>query len=152
MQPWMRYAPMALVLGFSPLPLLAHEGHGASALGVQVEELVDSARQWDGQPLPAYPSGQPQVKVLRIQIPAGVVLPWHTHPVINAAVILRGALELNLKDGTTKVFQPGQAIVEVIDTVHTGKAIGSEDVDVVVFYAGVDGMPTTVLQDPVAQP
>ena len=152
MQPWMRYVPMALVLGFSPLPLLAHEGHGASALGVQVEELADSTRQWDGQPLPAYPSGQPQVKVLRIHIPAGVVLPWHTHPVINAAVILRGALELNLKDGTTKVFQPGQAIVEVIDTVHTGKAIGSEDVDVVVFYAGVDGMPTTVLQDPVAQP
>ena len=93
-----------------------------------------------------------RVKVLRIHIPAGVVLPWHTHPVMNAAVILRGTLELNLKDGTTKVFRPGQAIVEVIETVHTGKAIGSEDVDVVVFYAGVVGMPTTVLQDPVAQP
>ena len=44
--------------------------------------------------------------------PAGVVLPWHTHPVINAAVIVRGTLALNLKDGTTRVFYPGEAIVE----------------------------------------
>jgi len=50
------------------------------------------------------------------------------------------------------VFQPGEVIVEVIDTVHTGQAIGAEDVEVVVFYAGVEGMPTTVLQKPVAQP
>ena len=47
--------------------------------------------------------GQPQVKVLRIGIPAGVVLP--AYPVINAAVIVRGTLALNLKDGTTRVFQ-----------------------------------------------
>ena len=67
-------------------------------------------------------------------------------------MILRGTLALNLKDGTTRVFQPGEAIVEVIDTVHTGQAIGAEDVDVVVFYAGAEGMPTTVLQKPLAQP
>ena len=148
----MRFVPLALLLSLSPSPLLAHDGHGAAALGVTVEELANSNDQWDGQPLPAYPRGQPQVKVLRIGIPAGVVLPWHTHPVINAAVIVRGTLALNLKDGTTRVFQPGEAIVEVIDTVHTGQAIGAEDVEVVVFYAGVEGMPTTVLQKPVANP
>ena len=40
--------------------------------------------------------------------------------------------------------------MEVIDTVHTGKAIGSEIVDLVIFYAGVSGMPATLVQDPVA--
>ena len=63
-------------------------------------------------------------------------------------MILRGTLALNLKDGTTRVFRTGEAIVEVIDTVHTGQAIGAEDVEVVVFYAGVEGVPTTVLQQP----
>ena len=150
----MRFVPLVLHLSASPLPLWAHDqdGHGAASLGVTIEELANASQQWDGQPLPAYPRGQPQVKVLRIGIPAGVVLPWHTHPVINAAVIVRGTLALNLKDGTTRVFRPGEAIVEVIDTVHTGQAIGAEDVEVVVFYAGVEGMPTTVLQKPVAQP
>ena len=127
---------------------MADDGHGAAALGVTVEELVNASQQWDGKPLPDYPRGQPMLKVLRIGIPSGVVLPWHTHPVINAAVILRGTLALNLKDGTTRVFQTGEAIVEVIDTVHTGQAIGAEDVEVVVFYAGVEGVPTTVLQQP----
>ena len=148
----MRFVPLALLLSLSPLPLMAHDGHGAAALGVTVEELANASQQWDGQPLPDYPRGQPLLKVLRIGIPSGVVLPWHTHPVINAAVILRGTLALNLKDGTTKVFQTGEAIVEVIDTVHTGQAIGAEDVEVVVFYAGVEGVPTTVLHQPAAQP
>ena len=152
MQPLMRLAPLALLLSLPPLPLWAHDSHGAAALGVTVDELANATQQWDGKLLPAYPRGQPQVKVLRIGIPAGVVLPWHTHPVINAAVILSGTLALNLKDGTTRVFEPGEAIVEVIDTVHTGQAIGAEDVEVVVFYAGVEGMPTTVLQRPVTQP
>ena len=147
----MRFVPLALLLSLSPLPLMAHDDHGAAALGVTVEELANASQQWDGQLLPDYPRGQPQVKVLRIGIPSGVVLPWHTHPVINAAVILRGTLALNLKDGTTKLFQTGEAIVEVIDTVHTGQAIGAEDVEVVVFYAGVEGVPTTVLQQPAAQ-
>ena len=50
------------------------------------------------------------------------------------------------------MFQPGEAIVEVIDTVHTGQAIGADDVEVVVFYAGVEGVPTTVLHQPAGQP
>ena len=40
---------------------------------------------WDGRTLPNYPDGQPKLKILRIQVPSGVTLPWHYHPVINAA-------------------------------------------------------------------
>ena len=53
----MRFVPLALLLSLSPSPLLAHDGHGAAALGVTVEELANSSDQWDGQPLPAYPRG-----------------------------------------------------------------------------------------------
>ena len=53
----MRSVPLALLLSLSPSPLLAHDGHGAAALGVTVEELVNETQQWNGQPLPAYPRG-----------------------------------------------------------------------------------------------
>ena len=86
-----------------------------------------------------------KMKVLRINIPSGVTLPWHYHPVINAAVVLEGRLELYLKDGTTKSFGPGEALVEVVNTVHAGQAVGPDDVDLVVFYAGSKGQSTTVL-------
>ena len=134
-----------LALPLSPLDIRADDGHGAEKLGVTIKELVNSTKEWNGRLLPSYPSGMPEIKVLRINIPAGVTLPWHLHPVINAAVIIKGHLELYSEDGTTKTFGPGEALIEVVNTVHAGKALGSEDVDVVVFYAGSQGQPTTVL-------
>ena len=136
---------MLLALPLSPLEVRADDGHGAEKLGVTIKELVNSTEEWDGQSLPPYPSGPPEIKVLRIKIPAGVTLPWHFHPVINAAVILKGRLELYSKDGMTKAFGPGEALIEVVNTIHAGKALGSEDVVLIVFYAGSQGQPTTVL-------
>ena len=134
-----------LALPLNPLEIRADDGHGAKELGVTIKELVNSTKEWDGQSLPSYPAGPTEIKVLSIKIPAGVTLPWHYHPVINAAVILKGRLELYTKNGETKAFGPGEALIEVVNTVHAGKAIGSEDVDLVVFYAGSKGTPTTVL-------
>ena len=123
----------------------AHDGHGAESLGVQIEKLADSTRQWDGTLLPNYPQGQPEIKVLRIKIPAGVTLPWHYHPVINAAVILDGTLELYLKNGSKKRYEKGDTLIEVVNTLHAGKAIGNKDVHLIVFYAGEKGQQTTIL-------
>jgi quercetin dioxygenase-like cupin family protein len=107
---------------------------------------------WDGNILPNYPVGQPKVKILRIHIPSGVTLQWHYHPVINAAVILKGKLELKLKDGTQKIYKKGEALIEVVNTVHAGTALGTTDVDLVVFYAGEKEIPTTVLTAPQINP
>ena len=124
----------------------AHDGHGAESLGVKIESLANSTRQWDGALLPNYPQGQPEIKILRIKIPAGVTLPWHYHPVINAAVILDGTLELHLQNGTKKRYESGDALIEVVDTLHSGKAIGDKNVDLIVFYAGEKGQQTTILK------
>ena len=124
----------------------AHDGHGAQSLGVKIERLANSTRQGDGALLPNYPQGQPEIKVLRIKIPAGVTLPWHYHPVINAAVILEGILELSLQDGTKKRYESGDTLIEVVNTLHSGKAVGNRDLHLIVFYAGEKGQQTTILE------
>ncbi len=124
----------------------AHDGHGAESLGIKIESLANSTRQWDGALLPNYPQGQPEIKILRIKIPAGVTLPWHYHPVINAAVILDGTLELHLRNGTKKRYESGDALIEVVNTLHSGKAIGDKDVHLIVFYAGEKGQQSTILK------
>ena len=130
------------------LPLHAHnEGHGGKDLGIKVETLAKSTKEWDGDTLPSYPTSQPEITVLRITVPAGVMLPLHTHPVINAAVIIQGKLELSLQDGTKRIFNSGDALIEVVNTVHTGKSLGPEDVVVLVVYAGSQNLPTTVRVD-----
>ena len=136
---------MLLTLPLGAGEIRADDGHGAEKLGVTIKELVNSTKEWDGQPLPNYPDGQAEIKVLRIKIPSGVTLPWHYHPVINAAVIMKGSLELYLKDGRTKTFGPGEALIEVVNTVHAGKAIGHDNVELIVFYAGSKGQSTTIL-------
>tara|TARA_B100000925_G_C21647738_1_gene320107 strand:- start:64 stop:522 length:459 start_codon:yes stop_codon:yes gene_type:complete len=125
----------------------AHDGHGAERLGVKIEKLADSTRQWDGALLPNYPQGQPEIKILKIKIPAGVTLPWHYHPVINAAVILDGTLELYLQNGSKKRYESGDTLIEVVNTLHSGKAVGSKDVHLIVFYAGEKGQQTTILNE-----
>ena len=107
---------MLLALPLGARDIRADDGHGAEKLGVTIKELVNSTKEWDGQPLPDYPDGQAEIKVLRIRFPAGVTLPWHYHPVINAAVILEGRLELYLKGGTTRVF--GRSRSGEIDVSH----------------------------------
>lgn len=129
----------------------SHDGHSAGN-GVKIETLANSTKMWDGNLLPNYPNGQPKIKVLKISVPSGVTLPWHYHPVINAAVILQGTLELTLKNGNRKTYKKGDALIEVVNTVHSGKALGETDVELVVFYAGQKDIPTTVLSAPPRTP
>ena len=61
---------LLLALPLSPLEIRADDGHGATGLGVTIKELVNSTKEWDGQSLPSYPAGPPEIKVLSIRIPA----------------------------------------------------------------------------------
>ncbi|WP_462151875.1 cupin domain-containing protein [Pseudoalteromonas xiamenensis] len=42
------------------------------------------------------------------------------------------------------ILNPGDPIVEVIDTWHFGRSIGEEAAEIMVFYAGVEGKPITL--------
>ena len=134
----------ALSIFFSSNIKSHDDGHGAEKLGVKIETLAKSSFEWDGDLLPNYPKSQPEITVLRITIPPGTTLPLHTHPVINAAVILQGTLEVKLPNGTSRTFNEGEALIEVVNTAHYGKTVGNESVVVLVVYAGTKDSPTTV--------
>ena len=126
--------------------LLAGHAFAADGNAIVVQELAKSTASWNGSRLPAYPSGQPEVAVLKITIGPGAVLPMHEHPVINAGVLLSGALTVVTKAGATLHLKAGDPIVEVVDTWHYGKNEGSAPAEIIVFYAGVTGTPITVKQ------
>lgn len=113
---------------------------------VVAKELVKSTRSWDGQPLMAYPLGQPEVTIRRITIPAGARLESHLHPVINAGVLLRGELTVVAGDGQTLILKAGDAIVELVNKAHYGVNRGTEPAEIVVVYAGAVATPITVVQ------
>jgi len=110
---------------------------------VQSETLLRAGTSWDGEPYKSYPSGQPELSVLKITLAPHTELEWQSHPMPNAAYIVSGELTLErMKDGKKQHFAAGQAVAEAVDTVHRGVA-GNEPVVLIVFYAGRPGVPLT---------
>jgi quercetin dioxygenase-like cupin family protein len=112
--------------------------------GIRAETLWKSTRSWDGQLLPAYPAGQPEVTILRITIPPGTALPEHQHPVINAGVLLEGELTVRTEHGKVIQLRAGDALSEVVNTWHAGANEGKIPAVILVVYAGTDGMPVSL--------
>ena len=109
------------------------------------KELVKTTQSWDGKVLPAYPQGQPEVTILRINIPAGARLETHHHPVINAGVLIRGQLTVVTTEGRTFHLKAGDPIVEVVNTLHYGINDGTVPAEIIVFYAGTIDRPVTII-------
>ncbi|MEW6615858.1 MAG: cupin domain-containing protein [Thermodesulfobacteriota bacterium] len=111
---------------------------------VEVKVLVKTSLSWDGQLLPNYPEGKPEITILRIKVPPGVQLPMHKHPVINAGVLLNGELTVVTEGGKTLHLKSEDLIVEVVNAWHYGKNEGDKPAEIIVFYAGISDMPITI--------
>lgn len=113
----------------------------------QVNVLAKTSKSWNGQTLPRYSLGKPEITILRISIPPHTDLAWHKHPVINAGVMIAGELTVITDKSDTLHLKAGDPIIEVVDTWHFGKNEGDEPVDIIVFYSGVKGKDITILKD-----
>ena len=111
---------------------------------IVVKELVRSSKSWDGNLLAPYPQGQPEITIRRISIPAGARLETHSHPVINAGVLMSGQLTVETTDGNVLHLKAGDPIIEVVNTLHYGINEGTVPAEIVVFYAGIVGQAVTV--------
>ncbi|MCD6331910.1 MAG: alpha/beta hydrolase fold domain-containing protein [Bacteroidales bacterium] len=110
---------------------------------IRVEVLAKNTQSWDGEQLPHYPDGTPEITVLKITIPPYTTLNLHKHPVINSGVLLKGRLTVYKEDGNTLHLKAGDALIELVETYHYGKNEGSVPAVIIVFYAGVKGVPIT---------
>lgn len=153
---WNREGGQAMLLSKRPiwvsvmLLLLAGFGSGSPAddtldslPSVAVEELIRSTTSWNGSPLPPYGSGTPEISVVRVTLPPGAALPMHVHPQATAGVLLQGQLEVRTPGGVTRVVNPGDAVIELVNEPHGGASIGNEAAVILVVYAGLEGQPVT---------
>ncbi len=124
--------------------LLSGNVWGEDVNAVKVEILAKTALSWDGEILPDYAKGRPEVTILRITIPPKIQLPLHEHPVINAGVLIKGELTVVTEDKKTLHLKAGDSIVEVVNKWHYGKNEGNESAEIIVFYAGIRDTPITI--------
>ena len=140
------FAVLSVVLLLSHSCSMVRNSPGANQTSPDVKELIKTTQSWDGECLPAYPQGKPEITILRIIIPAGAQLKTHSHPVINAVVLISGQLTVVTKDGKTMHLKAGDPFVEVVNRLHYGINQGKVPAELVVFYAGVTNTPITVAE------
>jgi quercetin dioxygenase-like cupin family protein len=114
---------------------------------IAVNVLAKTVSSWDGNLLPFYPEGQPEITILRIRVEPGVSLAMHKHPVINAGVLIEGQLTVMAEDGAILRLKAGDGIVELVDKWHYGRNDGEIPAEIIVFYVGTKDGPITVHQD-----
>ena len=111
---------------------------------VRSTELIRTSQSWDGVELPEYLQGSPEIVGVKYEIPAGQKLGWHHHPVMNFGILVQGELTIVSEDGTEKVLHEGEAVVEMVDTIHHGENRGTHPVILYMFYLTQPGRPLSV--------
>ena len=111
---------------------------------IKTTELIRTSQSWDGAMLPDFPQGQPELRVIRLDFPIGAKTGWHHHTVVNYGIVQQGDLTIVCQDGTEKTFHEGEALVEVIGTIHRGENRGSKPVILNMFYFSSPGAEITI--------
>ena len=96
-------------------------------------ELIRTSQSWDGVELPDYLQGRPELVAVKYVFPAGKKLGWHHHPVMNYGILVQGELTIIGQDGKEKVVHEGEAVVEMVNTIHHGENRGTKPVILYMF-------------------
>lgn len=133
----------ALFVGFlflCPLSVTAADYQN----GVTVKILKKSSVTGNGQKI-VYPvTDSAEVTAMLVDLPPGAETGWHSHPTPVYAYVLAGTLDVEMEGGPIVTYRSGDAILEVVNTLHNGRNRNTETVRLVVFYTGIVGMPATV--------
>lgn len=109
------------------------------------EELLRSTTSWDGGAI-EYPDGDAEIIAVKLSLKKGVLPPYHCHPIPTMGYVSSGVVEVETKAGRNVVLKEGDSVVEVMRTVHRGRAI-TDTAEIIVFYASAVGMPHTVVPE-----
>jgi quercetin dioxygenase-like cupin family protein len=112
--------------------------------GVSTTVLKSSSITGNGQKI-VYPvTDKAEVTAMTVNLAPGAETGWHSHPIPVYAYVVEGKLAVELEGGQVITYRSGDAIIEVVNTLHNGRNQGSGDVRLVVFYTGAEGTPNVV--------
>ncbi len=140
-----RITSLCLIVLFLFVPQAFSADYGS---GVTAKILKKTFVTGNGQKI-TYPcTDRAEVTAMTVELAPGAETGWHKHPVPVYAYVISGNLSVELEDGKTLSFHSGDAVIEVVNTLHNGKNIGTEPVKLAVFYLGVEGTPNVIKAKP----
>ena len=127
-----------LFLVFISNPSLALE----ESSPVNVEEIFTTSKTIEGDDF-EYPSGKAEMRLIRVEVEKGAVIPLHSHPIPLMGHIESGELTLKKEKGKSKTFKEGDSFVLDVNTPpHTMGNTGTSSAVMWVAVASAEGIPT----------
>ncbi|MEA5115445.1 MAG: cupin domain-containing protein [Geobacteraceae bacterium] len=121
------------------ISLAADYKNGVSATVLKKSLVTDNGRKI------AYPvTDRAEVTAVTVDLAVGAETGWHSHPIPVYAYVVSGVLTVELENGRATTYQEGDAIFEVVNTLHNGRNLGKVPVRLAVFYTGIEGAPNVV--------
>lgn len=111
--------------------------------GLAAKQLLQTTTSWEGGEI-AYPQGKAEITSAKLIIEQGKTTAFHCHPVPTMGYVLKGQVEVETSSGKRVTLGEGDSVIEVMRTLHRGTALDGQ-VEILVFYAGAQGTPNTVL-------
>jgi quercetin dioxygenase-like cupin family protein len=112
--------------------------------GVTSKVLAKTTLTGNGQKI-SYPlTDKAEVTAMTVDLAPGAETGWHKHPVPVYAYVVSGSLAVELEGGNKLSFTAGDAIIEVVNTMHNGKNLADVPVKLAVFYLGAEGTPNVI--------
>ena len=116
--------------------------------GVTAKVLKKTTVTGNGQKITYPQTDRAEVTAMSVELAPGAETGWHQHPIPVYAYVVSGQLTVELAEGKSLSFGAGEAIVEVVNTLHNGKNLGREPVKLAVFYLGVEGAANVIKPEP----
>jgi quercetin dioxygenase-like cupin family protein len=132
---------LAAVALFSPLSFAADYNSGVTSVILKKTTMTGN-----GQKITYPQTDKAEVTAMTVELAPGAETGWHKHPMPVYAYVVSGSLTVELEDGSRSSFSAGEAIIEVVNTMHNGRGKGAEPVKLAVFYLGAEGVPTVIRQ------
>ncbi|MGD9950789.1 MAG: cupin domain-containing protein [Desulfobulbus sp.] len=135
----------AVCLGVIGVLLVVSSMLGAGySSGVTANVLNKTSVTGDGQKIVYPQTDKAEVTAMLVNIAPGAETGWHKHPIPVYAYVISGDLTVELEGGQRFSYSTGNAIIEVVNTMHNGKNTGAEPVKLAVFYLGAEGVPNVI--------
>ncbi|WP_257473265.1 cupin domain-containing protein [Prochlorococcus marinus] len=109
---------------------------------VDVQELFTSTKPIYGESF-SYPEGKGEMRLYKVDVQPGGVVPLHFHEAPLTSYIEQGELTLKTKRGKSTTFRQGDSFVLAADTPpHTMSNNGKVQAVMWVTVAAAEGVPT----------
>ena len=110
---------------------------------IEVIPIIQSSKGLGGKKF-NYLNGEPELRLLKVRIPAGLKTPIHTHPSPMMIYVTRGKLK-HVRGEEINFFKAGDAFIESNNGgAHFVKNVGKKPAILHVGVVSVVGMPTAI--------